>query len=98
MAKNQNNKDAKEMIDLGPYIAQLWHPSKNTEKNSNAVPEGHSSHCSLCRKRAESEDPRHVRLKSSLEKLSHKELQNILSYPDEMCLDEYNFDEVKKEY
>lgn len=43
-------------------------------------------------------DPRYIRIKSAIEKLSTEQIQKILSYNQEMVYDEFNFDETAKRY
>lgn len=44
-------------------------------------------------------DQRYLKIKSALSKLSNKELQRILDYPEEgMVYDEFNFDSYTKKY
>ena len=40
-------------------------------------------------------DKRYIQLKIGLEQLSNEELERILSYDKEMCLDRFNYDEEK---
>lgn len=43
-------------------------------------------------------DPRYIRLKAALEKLTNLELKRVLEYPHEMVYDTFNFDEAGGRY